>query len=272
MRNVASGDVIFSFCDTKIKALGVAVGVAQSALKPDLGSAGNQWGNEGWLVPVEFQEFSFPVRPKDHINQLRSYLPSKYSPLQVNGDGLQSVYLAEVPEPMSKALKLIIGQEYQDTLNSLVSNSVRVEDEEDKAEDQLKDRTDIGPTTREQLVKSRRGQGVFKANVRLNEHGCRVTGTSELKHLRASHIKPWKDSSDDEKLNGCNGLLLAPHIDHLFDQGYITFEDSGALKISSAVESSLLSEWGLPAIHNAGYFSPAQCNFLAYHRSNIFKK
>jgi hypothetical protein len=50
-------------------------------------------------------------------------------------------------------------------------------------------------------------------------------------HLVASHCKPWRDSSNEERLNGENGLLLTPSIDHLFDRGFIGFENNGALII-----------------------------------------
>lgn len=38
-----------------------------------------------------------------------------------------------------------------------------------------------------------------------------------------------RDSKDEERLNGENGLLLTPSIDHLFDRGFIGFEDNGTL-------------------------------------------
>ena len=38
-------------------------------------------------------------------------------------------------------------------------------------------------------------------------------------HLIASHCKPWRDSTNEKRLNGENGLLLTPSIDHLFDRG-----------------------------------------------------
>ena len=67
----------------------------------------------------------------------------------------------------------------------------------------------------------RRGGGrVFKSNVRLNENKCRVTGITDQRLLIASHIKPWAVSSDKEKLDGCNGLLLSPR---LFERGLISF-------------------------------------------------
>ena len=73
------------------------------------------------------------------------------------------------------------------------------------------DATLTGPTFREQLVRARRGQGVFRANVLLREEACRVTRVNEPRHLKASHIKPWRDGTDAERLDGANGLLLSPH-------------------------------------------------------------
>lgn len=272
MCEVATGDVIFSFCDTRIKAIGIATGKAETAPKPAFGAAGANWSKEGWFVPVEFTELVSQIRPKDHIALLRDYLPQKYSPLQQSGDGLQSVYLAEVPAPMAEVLIQLIGEEY-----SVITKGVQGETEADDLvgdlqEEAIKGRTDIGATTKDQLVKSRRGQGVFKANVRLNEKGCRVTGVTDLQHLRASHIKPWKDSTDEEKLNGCNGLLLAPHIDHLFDKGLISFSDDGDLLLSPKLDRTILAKWGLSESINVGSFNPSQIAFLGYHRDAVFQK
>lgn len=136
----------------------------------------------------------------------------------------------------------------------------------------LEGRTDIGATTKEQLVKSRRGQGVFRANVRLNEKSCRITKTTNPKHLRASHIKPWKDSTDQEKLSGFNGLMLAPHIDHLFDSGMISFTNEGDLLVSKQLSAEILSQWGIMCPLNVGPFSPDQCGFLEYHRTAVFRQ
>jgi predicted restriction endonuclease len=126
------------------------------------------------------------------------------------------------------------------------------------------------PTLREQqLVLSRRGQGVFKANVRLNETKCRLTGVTDPRLLIASHIKPWVDSSDKEKLDG---LLLSPHADRLFDRGLISFESDGTILFSSSVAGATLSQWGLDKVTNVGAFTPEQGAYLEYHRSNRFKK
>ena len=101
------------------------------------------------------------------------------------------------------------------------------------------------PAFREQLVRARRGQGVFRSNVLLREGACRVTGVDEPRHLKARHIKPWRHASDAERLDGANGLLLSPHIDHLFDEGYITFSSSQQLAIVPEVRDTLLDAWGI---------------------------
>jgi hypothetical protein len=40
------------------------------------------------------------------------------------------------------------------------------------------------------------------------EWQCRITGVDNPVHLVASHCKPWRDSTNEERLNGENGLLL----------------------------------------------------------------
>ena len=120
----------------------------------------------------------------------------------------------------------------------------------------------IGPTFREQLVRARRGQGVFRANVLLREESCRVTRVNEPRHLKASHIKPWRDATDAERLDGANGLLLSPHIDHLFDEGYITFSSSQELVIVPEVRDKLLDAWGIDAGVRVGEFSREQNAYL----------
>jgi putative restriction endonuclease len=268
MRQVAPGDIVFSFRDTRIQAVGVVTGVAQTAPKPDFGNAGLNWSNEGWFVPVYYCGFESPLRPKDHISILRHFLPAKYSPLQANGDGLQSVYLAEVPSPMADALIALIGQPYFDALAELTTfpSGPDVEEIDDSEIE-----SDFGPTFKEQLVRARRGQGVFRSSVLLAETECRVTRVSDPKHLRASHIKPWREATNAERLDGANGLLLSPHIDHLFDQGYISFSNSEELLVVPAVRTDLLDKWGIDAGIRVGEFNRKQQAFLDYHRANVFK-
>ena len=170
MASVAAGDIVFSFCDTRIKAIGTALGPAQTSDKPNFGAAGSNWADEGWFVPVEFTEIDNAPRPKDFISELRPFLAPKYAPLRPNGDGLQSVYLASVSADFAR---VILGkiEGSSELLPDLTSQNDSTAEEE-----ALRGRTDIGATKKQQLIDARRGQGVFKANVRLNESRCRATG------------------------------------------------------------------------------------------------
>ena len=268
MTEAAPGDVVFSFCDTHIKAIGVVNGVCESAPKPtEFGTTGEYWANVGWYLPVRFTEINRPIRPKDHMGTLAATLPEKYSPLQDNGNGNQGVYLAPVPEAMAAELsRLLSGQ-----LEAVITTSpVDVDPEADAAERAIRDDDNIPVTEREQLVKARVGQGLYRSRVEMLEAGCRLTGVTDRRFLRASHIKPWSKSDSREKLDGNNGLLLAPHIDHLFDKGFISFEDGGSVITSKSLPQSVQVAWGLTTETKTKPFSPPQARYLAYHRKNVF--
>lgn len=170
---------------------------------------------------------------------------------------------------MADALVGLIGQAFWDAYSTI--GVLQTAPELDGLDTTVSDATIAGPTFREQLVRARRGQGVFRANVLLREDSCRVTRVSEPRHLKASHIKPWRDASDEERLDGANGLLLSPHIDHLFDEGYITFSREQELVIVPEVRDKLLDAWGIDAGVRVGEFSHQQNAYLEYHRTNIFK-
>ncbi|HHQ4534960.1 HNH endonuclease [Aeromonas veronii] len=102
------------------------------------------------------------------------------------------------------------------------------------------------------------------------EPACRVTGVSNKVLLIASHIKPWCKCDNIERLDGNNGLLLSPHIDKLFDRGWITFTDAGDLLCADPSIERALQQWGVELPINVGCFDPKQVIYLTYHREVIF--
>jgi hypothetical protein len=269
MSEVRPGDLVFSFCDTDIKAIGVVQRAAVTAPKPDFRSAGSNWSNKGWYVEVEFAELENPFKPKEFMDKITPLLAEKYAPLQTNGSGLQGIYLTEISKPFGELLTQLsnaniplIQHELAPSLETESEYEINLEIESRKIE---------GDLEKVQLTKSRRGQGIFKANVRLVEKSCRVTGVSNIKHLRASHIKPWSISNNEEKLDGYNGLLLSPHVDHLFDRGYISFTDSGAVLISGELNLIVLDQWAISSKRNVGPFKEMQAKYLEFHRNVVFK-
>src|SRR5207237_10735440 len=105
MREVAPGDVVFSFADTLIKAIGIAISNAYEAPKPlEFGQVGAYWDNIGWRVDVRFAALRLPIRPSEHMQVLRPLLPESYSPLLRDGRGVQRIYLTRLAETLAAAL------------------------------------------------------------------------------------------------------------------------------------------------------------------------
>ena len=276
MREVAPGDLIFSFADTRILAVGVAQSYCWESPKPqEFGNAGQNWENVGWKVKVGFTELVNKVRPKDHIEVIRPLLPGRYSPLQLNGNGIQSVYLTEVPRALAEVLMGLIGREVTPiSLAALDMKPVPADDLdiwERKLEQQIVNDPMVRETDRLAIIRARSGQGLFKDRVSRIESRCRITGVENPVHLIASHCKPWRDSTNEERLNAENGLLLTPSIDHLFDRGFIGFEDSGSLIISPVAHRPSLQRMGVETgrIINVGTFTVGQRQFLDFHRNSV---
>lgn len=93
-------------------------------------------------------------------------------------------------------------------------------------------------TERKSIIKSRVGQGLFRERLIEFWGGCSVTGLSNRYLLRASHIKPWRECTNQERLDPMNGLLLHPTLDHLFDNGLITFGEQGGIVVSDRLSSA----------------------------------
>ena len=97
---------------------------------------------------------------------------------------------------------------------------------------------DVPVTTRQALVKARVGQGIFRDEVlKLWSYQCAVTACGIQEALRASHIKPWSESTDQERLDPYNGLPLLATLDALFDKHLIGFDSHGKMLISSELSS-----------------------------------
>jgi HNH endonuclease len=279
MREVAPGDVVFSFADTLIKAIGIASSNAYEAPKPlEFGQAGAYWDNIGWRVDVRFAEVRLPIRPSEHMQVLGPRLPDLYSPLQEDGRGLQGVYLTRLSEPLAGALVDLLGAEARDVIRGYraaeerpLQPAIGLVEWEEHEMNRLRTDADIPETTRKAVVLARRGQGIFKQNVMKIERACRITGVTREEHLRASHCKPWRDSNNQERLDGENGLLLTPNADHLFDRGFIGFEDNGDVLISPVVHKESLAKLGLDPeqSRNVGRFAEGQRRYLDFHREYV---
>ena len=133
--------------------------------------------------------------------------------------------------------------------------------------------SDLKPTMKESLIKSRLGQGKFRENLLKEWGSCIITKIDEQRILIASHIKPWAQSTNIERLDRYNGLILSSTIDRLFDQGFITFKKDGALKISDHISIKNTERLGIE--DDKCYKIPHledRIPYLEYHQKHVFRK
>lgn len=130
-------------------------------------------------------------------------------------------------------------------------------------------RKDVEATEKQRQIAGRIGQATFKDKlVRLWRGSCAVTGASLL--LNASHIKPWVVATDQERMDPFNGFLLSPVYDRAFDEGYISFENSGQILISTSLLPTLKQLSINPTAMVRG-ISELSWPYLEYHRSKVFR-
>ena len=282
MREVAPGDAVFSFQGTFVRAIGIAESFCYECPKPaEFGSAGPNWSDVGWKIDVRYTKISEPIRPSVHMSMLGPLLPRKYAPLRPNGYGLQSVYLTSLDSVFAEALVRLLGREAREVVDGLTLRDAPLDPSRSPGQGQVEweehladaiRRKPIEETEKSALILARRGQGVFKQRVQKVERACRITGVNRIEHLRASHCKPWRDSDDFERLDGENGLLLTPSVDHLFDRGFISFETDGRLLISPVAHRRSLERMGIPVGRavNVGSFSRGQRRYLEFHQERVF--
>jgi hypothetical protein len=262
------GDVVFSYANGQIGAIGVVTEAANLSPKPsEFGAVGDYWSNEGWLVEVQFQELSTPLRPKDHIMAIGPLLPTRHSPIQKNGDGNQGCYLAAISDVLGLLLVTISGMEEYTRAEIRLRIEEPVYDQGILVDIQAVQQDDsLRETQRVQLAKARVGQGLFRNRVMLLDPTCRVTGVTDARVLIASHIKPWKESSNAERVSGYNGIMLSPHVDALFDSRLITFEDDGRMHVHPSLRTDVLEKWSIDPGRRVERFLPEQAHYLQHHR------
>ena len=275
MTLVDPGDVVLSYVDGQIRAVGVAVTTAYESPKPvEFGSAGALWADLGWRVDVQFHELPKDgrVRPKDFIDELRPLRPKKFSPIQENGNGI-TAYLFEMPEPFAHALLEKVDSAVEVRLaTELMRNDF---DLRQIGEDRLETFLQLAPldaTVKSALIAARRGQGRFREGVSLIEPECRFTRVSNPALLVASHIKPWhRCSTNDERLDPFNGLMLTPTYDRLFDRGFISFSPESRLIISGDLPREDMQKIRMDPDIETTPFRGEQLRYLKYHRERVFK-
>jgi len=273
MRLVQPGDIVFSYAHRRIGAVGRVTQAATACPKPDaFGSVGDYWSKEGWMVEVEFELAPRPLSPKQEISSIGPLLPSKYSPLQKDGNGNESCYLAGISDALGNLLLVLLDVDAINDAPAALEGDPKVN--ADALDDIRRVQTDssLTETQRLQLAKARIGQGLFRKRVIVLDGACRVTGVTDTRVLVASHIKPWREADNAERLNGNNGILLSPHVDALFDEELLSFEDDGQMLVHPSLSPDVLYRWSIDPAKRIEPFRDEQQVFLSRHRELFAQK
>ena len=253
---VRQGDIIFCCYDQRISFLAIADGDSYTEERP-MTRAFQEWDAVGNRVDVQIVELDRKVHRDEIATEFiarfnKRSVPSLFS----NQATLNQIYMAHLPADAGMYLLEAVHQTARCEEAFISSGTTEP--------------AKISATTREALVMSRIGQGKFRADLIKRWHGrCALTGLQNVNLMVASHINAWALSNNAERLDVENGLLLAPHIDRLFDQGMISFSDRGYLQISHMLDAEDRIILGLDRFTKIDSLSGKNLLYLQRHRTRF---
>ena len=186
------------------------------------------------------------LRQEDFKRQERSVYTSKKS-------------LSDFRAGLNKFLAFINSDYHKRIADSIITEIKAVEND-----------NTIKMTEKDSIVKSRIGQGIFRKGLIEYWHGCAISQCPLTWMLIASHIKPWRDADNQERLDPYNGLLLLPNYDKLFDLGYISFNSKGKIMYSRLLDKFDRETIGLTNNLHLVKLEEQHLKYLKYHIDNCF--
>lgn len=268
VREVRAGDRILHYVKGYIVAMSVATSDYVIAEKPSSMRTHLEDNEEGYLVHLEYHELEIPLNVRDHFTHIEPYLPMKYSPFQQDSNGNQG-YLYPCNEELLIKLVELIGE-----LNIFVED-----DEQLEFAIGIVKRTEhntfipmLTETESKAKTKVRLGKQKFRNELMDQWNGtCAICEIKLSALLKASHSKPWKDSTEAERLNRYNGLLLCRNHAALYDEGFIAFDGQGKIHISSQIPEEDYEKY---AIHAKVKIVRMEENkyYFKWHKKHMLKK
>lgn len=260
MDKIRPGDIIFSYVKQAIVAISIAKTVAFEHSIQSFRFE-HEWISKGKRINVCYEPLVKPIPIKAVLHKIKPWLSKKHTPLTKDGTRGRG-YIFEMPPDTGKLLIDYIDPSITDELSldsheSLVERAIR--------------RTISNSTTRQAVIQSRIGQGKFRADLMALWNGkCCITDFDFATLLRASHIKPWRDADNDERLDPYNGLLLSPNYDAAFDAGLITFSECGRIKLAHSLTPLQIQQLGISQNAQIKEIRAKHVKYLTYHQKNIF--
>ena len=266
MREVRQGDKVFHYVNGYMVAVSSATADCVESENP-IEQHNNNLNQMGYLVTLNYYELEVPLRIADHFDVIEPLLPIKYSAFQANGLGNQG-YLYPCNDELTIQLLELIGE-----ANIYVPDEEQLRLSMDSIE--MNNHNPLVPlitsTESEVKTKIRVGQSKFREKLEpIWQNACPICGIRLRDTLRASRAKPWKDSTNEERLDPYNGILLCCNHDSLYNKGYISFNAKGKILISEKIEEKDYDRFLL----NTDIKIPTEVEHKPYfnwHKKYIFK-
>lgn len=260
---VEEGDLIFHYVSGEILAVSVAEADCEIAHRP----VSDEIDAKGYLVRLVYHELDEPLQIRSNLDAILPHLPVKYSPFQPNGHGNQG-YLYPCNEELTVQLLELIAD----------ANITEVEDEQLEFAISA-----VVPIERNTLIpllteaeskmktKIRLGEQKFSENMmNLWTPQCVLCDIDLPALLTASRSKPWKDSTEVERIDPYNGAVLCCNHDALYKKGYIAFDGQGRLHISPQLSEEDYEKYRL---HKNMKIARKDGNqpYFKWHKKHLFK-
>ena len=265
---VRAGDRILHYVKGYIVAISVAKTDCVLAHDPSSVKAQQEDSDKGYLVHLDYHELEVPLNIREYFTDIEPYLPLKYSPFQHDSSGNQG-YLYPCNEELLIKLVELIAE-----LNIYEEDGVQLEfaigtvkrPEHDTFIPMLTE------TESEAKTKVRLGKQKFRNELMDHWNGkCAICEIELPALLKASHSKPWKDSTESERLNTYNGVLLCYNHAALYDEGFIAIDGQGRVHISPQIPEEDYEKY---AIHAKVKVARTEENkyYFKWHKRHLFRK
>lgn len=270
LTEVRQGDRIFHYVRGDIVAVSIATRSCEAITKSftEEEEENERLKEDRYEIKLKYHELEIPIHVHKEFEAIVHMLPVKYSPFKPNGNG-NSGYLYPCNEKLAITLLELISDK----------NIYQVDEEQlELAIDTVRRPVHntffslITETEAEMKVKIRTGEQKFRRGlVPLWEHKCALCEIELTELLQAIRSKPWKDSTDFEKVDPYNGVLLCSNHGVLYHKGFIAFDGQGRLHISPELKEENYEKYGLRLnmkvprkLENKPYFK--------WHKRKVFKK
>ncbi|GEK34768.1 HNH endonuclease [Kurthia sibirica] len=258
MQNIVVGDRIFHYVRGEI----LAFSVAQSSCQQTTNTK-NEALN---YVALTYYELEKPLVIKDYFSEIQPLLPVKYAPFNKKGDGVAG-YLFPCNDELALQLiecisELNIYKIKEEQLELAISTIIT---KEHKAIIPLITQSEAS------LKRSIRvGHEKYSAILSPIWHGeCAICQINIPELLYASHSKPWRESTTEERFNAYNGILLCQNHAMLYKAGYIGFDGTGQIMISPRIAVSDYEKLTITPKMKIQR-SEEHKSFFRWHRKHIF--